>query len=217
MAAVALWGATLAPHSISLTVIFHLDLPVDIGGEFQILRDGIVDPVTGKAAQVHSERLGFPKRNRQQSGTSIMILDFDSNGEDLDSVGKQVVEGLLWNFWPRLMRDTPSHQRFKCMVEINGSRLSVPQPEEFPPLDLFSKAMRSLRSDEGIDLQQIFCRRPLKLLGNLAIERGLRTTRKPIVAKDSLFSGSLTSHCTYAPNRAGREIHERCTIPRRTT
>lgn len=149
--------------------------------------DGIVEPVTGKAAQVHSERLGFPKRNRQRSGTSIMILDFDANGEDLISVGKQVVEGLLWNFWPRLMRDTPSHQHFKCLVEVEGARLSVPQPEEFPPLDLFSKAMRALRSGEGNDLQQIFCRKPVKLLGNLAIERGLRTTRKPIVSTDSLF------------------------------
>ena len=43
--------------------------------------DGIVDPVTGKEAKDLASDLGFPKRSGDRSGTSIMILDFDTNGE----------------------------------------------------------------------------------------------------------------------------------------
>ena len=69
--------------------------------------DGVVDPATGSAAKDLALNLGFPERSGDQSGTSIMILDFDANDEDLDLVGSRVVEGLLWNFWPRMMRDCP--------------------------------------------------------------------------------------------------------------
>ena len=149
--------------------------------------DGVVDPVTGKVAKVLASGLGFPKRNRERCGTSIMVLDFDMNDEDLDTVGRRVVEGLLWNFWPRMMRDTPTDRRFKCHVEVDGSRLSIPFPEDFPPLDLFSKAMLAVRSGTGNDVRAISAQRPAKLLGSLAIERGVRTPRRPVVGEDSLF------------------------------
>ena len=149
--------------------------------------DGVVDPVTGKAAKDLASGLGFPKRNRERCGTSIMVLDFDTNDEDLDTVGRRVVEGLLWNFWPRMMRDTPPQQRFKCHVEVDGLWFSIPFPEDFPPLDLFSKAMRAVRSGTGNDVRSISSQRPAKSLGTLAIERGMRTPRRPIVGEDSLF------------------------------
>ena len=86
-----------------------------------------------------------------------------------------------------MMRDTPLHQRFKCRVEIDGSRLSIPSPEDFPPLDLFSKAMRAVRSGTGNDVKSIASQKPAKVLGTLAIEPGLRTPRRPIVGEGSLF------------------------------
>ena len=149
--------------------------------------DGVVDPVTGSDAKDLALNLGFPERSRDRSGTSIMILDFDSNDEDLDLVGSRVVEGLLWNFWPRMMRDCPPERRFNCRVEVDGSPLSIPLPEDFPPLDLFSKAMRGIRGGAGSDVKEIRSQRPAKLLGNLAIERGLRAQRRPLVADGSLF------------------------------
>ena len=96
-----------------------------------------------------------------------MVLDFDTNDEDLDTVGRRVVEGLLWNFWPRMMRDTPPQQRFKCHVEVDGLWFSIPFPEDFPPLDLFSKAMRAVRSGTGNDVRSISSQRPAQVARNV--------------------------------------------------
>lgn len=152
------------------------------------LQDGIVDPATGVAAKTLASDLGFPERSNDRSGTSIMILDFDTTDEELPTIGNRVVEGLLWSFWPRLMRDTPVHQRFACRVEVDGVRVSIPYPEDFPPLDLFTKAMRAVRSESGNDVRDIYCKNPIKALGRLAIEKGLRTPRRRLVEDNrSLF------------------------------
>lgn len=152
--------------------------------------DGIVDPVTGGGARVLASELGFPVRGPRQSGTSVMILDFDTDGDDLDVVGNRVVEGLLWNFWPRMMRDTPADKRFTCRVEVDGASLTIPAPEDFPPLDLFSKAMRAIRAGTGNDVRPISSQRPRKRLGTLAMEKGLRAPRRRLVGEDTLFPAS---------------------------
>lgn len=149
--------------------------------------DGIVDPMTGDAAQHLASALGFPERGNNRSGTSIMILDFEMEDDDLSVIGNKVVEALLWNFWPRMMQDSPPDRRFECQVEVDGSPLPIPSPEDFAPLDLFSKAMRAARRGTGNDVRRISSQRPEKVLGNLAIERGLRTPRRPLVADVSLF------------------------------
>ena len=152
--------------------------------------DGIADPVIGDTASALASELGFPERGTGRSGTSIMILDFDADREELEVVANRIVEGLLWNFWPRMMRDTPTEKCFACRVEVNGVPLPIPSPEEFPPLDLFSKAMRAVRTGAGNDVRRISSQRPAKILGALAIERGLRTARRPLVEEGSLFPAS---------------------------
>ena len=155
--------------------------------------DNIVDPVTGEGARALAAELGLPGRDADRSGTSVMILDFETDGDDLNDVGNRVVEGLLWNFWPRMMRDTPANKRFTCRVEVAGSPVKIPAPEDFPPLDLFTKAMRAVRTGSGNDVRPISSLRPKKQLGTLAMERGLRTPRRPLVGEGSLFPAS-SSH-----------------------
>ena len=157
-------------------------------------KDEIMDPVTGYDAQALASALGLPARGRARSGTSVMILDFETNGDDLKEVGNRVVEGLLWNFWPRMMRDTPPNKRFACSVEVDGSSVAIPAPEDFPSLELFSKAMRAVRTGSGNDVRPIRSLKPKRRLGTLAIEEGLRTPRRPLVEeKSSLFPAS-SSH-----------------------
>ena len=156
--------------------------------------DRIVDPVTGQGAQALASALGLPARSGNRSGTSVMILDFETDGDDLEVVGSRVVEGLLWNFWPRMMRDAPEDKRFTCRVEVSGSSLTIPPPESFPDLCLFSKAMRAVRAGTGNDVRPISSKRPRKRLGTLAIEWGFRTPRRPLVEEESSLFPASSSH-----------------------
>ena len=149
--------------------------------------DSIVDPVVGEEAEQLASALGFLPRGDGRTGTSIMILDFNNESEDLETVGHRIVESLLWNFWPRMMRDTPAGRRFNCVVEVNGISIEIPSPEEFSPLHLFVKAMLAAKNDSGDAVYKIASQRPRKHLGVLALEKGLNTPRRPLVGEDSIF------------------------------
>lgn len=148
--------------------------------------DGVADPATGRLAGDIAQAMGMPERSTKP-GTSIMILDLETEGDDLNTVGRRIIEGLLWSFWPRMMLDAPPAKKFSCTVMVSDEELAIPAPEEFPPLDLYCKAMRAARSGTGSDVRAIASQRPIKHLGTLAIEKGLRTPRRPLVEEGSLF------------------------------
>ena len=62
--------------------VFNAGTPADTGGVFTDAKDGIVEPVVGEAAIELASELGFPERSENRSGTSIMIVDFETGGED---------------------------------------------------------------------------------------------------------------------------------------
>jgi hypothetical protein len=148
--------------------------------------DGIADPALNDFAEELASGIGFPERGPRQTGTSIMMIDFHTDDDDLVSIGNRIVEGLLWSFWPRMMRDTPESKRFNCRVFAGHEELEIPCPENFPPLELFCDAMRMARSGQGNGFRAIASQRPTKHLGNLAIRTGLRAARRRLT-EESLF------------------------------
>jgi hypothetical protein len=72
---------------------------------------------------------------------------------------------------------------------VGDEELPLPEPEEFPPLDLYCHAMQVARRGEGDGLRSIASQRPVKHLGNLAIRTGLRAQRRRLT-DDSLFNTS---------------------------
>jgi hypothetical protein len=153
--------------------------------------DGIADPVSGAEAALIADELGLPERTEGQFGTTIQILGFKIEEDDMHAVGGRVIETLIWNFWPRMMSDLPESRRFVCRVEVEGVELPVPGPELFAPIDLMCKAMRAARTQTGNDVRDIHLNRPSRHLGTLAIERGLRSPRRPLVEIDSLVPDAL--------------------------
>lgn len=145
--------------------------------------DGVVDPILDAEAAETARLIGFPERPNGQSGTSIMILDFDTEDQPPDMIGLKIVETLLWNFWPRMLNDTPPEKRFSCRIEVNGKTFAIPSPEEIAPIHLFVKALRR----SATDVCKIVCRRPQKHLGNLSIERGLKAPRQRVPEWESVF------------------------------
>jgi hypothetical protein len=148
--------------------------------------DGIADPVTGPSADILADALGFPDRGQRGSGTSIMIVGFQP-GEDLETAANRIVESLLWNFWPRMMTEVQDSRRFKCTVMLEDSVIPVPMPEDLAPFDLLCKAMKAARRGTGNDVRRIESHRPQKFLGTLALEKGLKSPRRHLVASESLL------------------------------
>jgi len=134
---------------------------------------GHVDPVRGGEAEELADLLGLPERSPDRFGTSVMIL-----GPRLSSQAarEELVEAVLWNFWPRMTRDTQRDRRLAVRVEVDGDQLSIPSPEDYPPLDLFSAALKDVRAG-GEGSEVIRCGRPKQDLGRLAIRHGLRGER----------------------------------------
>ena len=149
--------------------------------------DEYVDPVEGDDAAEIADALGFPKRSPERSGTSIMILDPLFVDEDRERAINLIEEALLWFFWPRLLKSTPESRKMHFRIFVDGEERTLPQPEDFPPLDLFARAMKILRSDPpGGDTVRSF--RPKRDLGRLSFARGLRADRvAPAGREGSLF------------------------------
>ena len=137
--------------------------------------EGGVDPVEGPDAASIAESLGMPERDRSGTGTTIMIL-CPQIDNDCD-LGLELIETVLWNFWPRMCNTTPAERKLSIRIEVDGTELTLPAPEQFPPLDLFASALNDARS--GKDCSLISSQRPQMELGQLAIRKGLCTSRHP--------------------------------------
>ncbi|WP_163560518.1 hypothetical protein [Halomonas sp. NO4] len=138
---------------------------------------GSVDPVRGDSAVELAGRLGLPQRDEADSGTSVMILDpqFDDD-EDDQAICDDLVETLLWNFWPRMIASTLDERRLNVTIEIEGRTHPVPRPEDFPPLDLYASALEQIRHSPE-QAEAIRCGKPKANLGRLAFSKGLRGER----------------------------------------
>ena len=149
--------------------------------------DTSVEPAIDGSAAGFADSIGLPVRNESQTGTSILVVDPLLGRNDLRSSVDDIVETVLWNFWPRMVASTPVGRKLNVHVELEGERIPVPAPEDFPPLDLFAAAIRDHR-ESGPDLKPVSCGNPKKLLGNIAVRNGLRAERRgPAVREDSLI------------------------------
>lgn len=149
-----------------------------------------VDPVEGPDADELAADLGLPQRNSFRTGTTIMILA-PHFGESTDVAG-DLLESVLWNFWPRMTQDTARDRKLTVNLTVDGETVRVPPPEEFPPLDLFADALKKARSGEGV--KEIKSQRPARFLGNLSIRKGLKADRHPVALRSGTSMPQQASH-----------------------
>jgi len=144
----------------------------------------LVEPLRGEGARQIAERIGLPLRTDDDSGTSILIPAPRLADESLEDAARRTIEGLLWNFWPRMMKSTPPSKRIQFEVEADRKQITVPEPENHPPLDLFCRAMDHIRNASD-EMETIRSQRPKQDLGSLSISKGVRASRIPLVSDDS--------------------------------
>ena len=203
----------------------HRLIASHIGESFSSAQGGVLRPYTGRhwwgvrshdgtghfleplfdiAARELAAALGMPVRTATESGTTIMILDFDLEGIPVETVGWRLVETLLWNFWPRMLDTTPAERRLDCRVEVNGRSLTVPEPEQTAPLNLFAKAMTAARIGAGETI-----RSPAPQEGSRDARHRKSTcwaTRDAGDSEGHLVPEAVSAHRAHASGRTGSEV-----------
>lgn len=159
------------------------------GGTF---RDQNLEPAEGRHAEEIADAIGLPPRPSSLTGTTIMIVDPMFESDSNDDIADELLEAVLWNFWPRMVDSTPADRLLKVRLTIDGKEVPVPRPEEFPPLDLFAVALERQRGGE--DRTEIWCGNPKKLLGHLVIRSGATGRRVGAAARHDSPIPAQTSH-----------------------
>ncbi|MBP2486013.1 hypothetical protein JOH50_001740 [Rhizobium leguminosarum] len=144
--------------------------------------DGGVEPLEGLEAVELSQTLGLPSRNESRTGTTIAIVaPHVERGEDLRA---ELVESILWNFWPRMCGFTPEERKINVRLEFEGEQVEIPAPEDYPPLDLYAAALRNVRGKGKGEVTTIRGGKPVADLGSLSIVRGLRAPRNYMALRE---------------------------------
>jgi hypothetical protein len=146
--------------------------------------DGVVDPVTGRSADVLAEGLGLPAFDGDQTGTTIAVLAPRLDTDEVSAVRKRVEAALLWSFWPKMLHTPHRPPSMKFKFSWEGKSYSIEAPTNLTPLIGYVQAMENLKAvrdgtrkpHEG-EVYEIRSQRPRKLLGHLSLVRFIRDGR----------------------------------------
>ena len=158
--------------------------------------DPVADPAENSQAAALADGIGFLPRSPERLGTSIMIVDpifLGPNGQEPETVMGMIAESLLWYFWPRLMEDCDPQKKINIHLELDGQHFPLPAPEAFPPLDNFTAAMREVRSGNS-GAEEVRSQKPKKLLGHMAVRKGIKSPRTHLVPKKESIIPETSSH-----------------------
>lgn len=139
--------------------------------------EDVVDPVSGRSAVRLRRTLGLPDRGADATGTTLVVLNPNLEERSLEAVAAEIQEAILWYLWPKMLPGEHGERSMIIEVEVNGDRLPLPDPEAFPPLELFVEAYRAVKAG-GPNLVEIASERPIKHLGFCSIRRGYRRPRR---------------------------------------
>ena len=185
--------------------------------------DATVDPVRDHEARELAEVLGFPSRQsgRTGHGTSMMVLapifmpverpESDPYGQlhllsDEDVLMRAVEEHVLWNFWPRMVRDALPEERLQVHFWRERGWQESARPEDMPPLHLMARALelasgKSEQTGPDEEVHDIRSKRPSRHLGRFAFVEGAWKPRGYLVprvlagAADSDFRSPFPERC----------------------
>lgn len=159
--------------------------------------DGFVDPALGAEADQYAASIGLPIFEAGASGTTIAILDprFTGDRNPRDAMNL-IIESLLWNFWPKLIATDGGRPAIRLRVQLEDEALHIPDPQDFPPLDGFVKALEHLDDfSAGRTLRFGTEPEPItwhgKTVGVLSLVRTHRRRRGRLAPKSDLPIGGI--------------------------
>jgi hypothetical protein len=157
-----------------------------------------IEPAVGELAEELGEAVFATPFDRNDTGTSILILDPELGGESPEKNMALLVDAVVRNLWPKLLVDQTGRSRMNITVQLNGSPIDLPRIEHHPVLSGYAQCLLAVRAVQaGADLaalpwkypvsvQEIWLKRPRKLLGHLGL------TRYPFSSRTGFPSHAIT-------------------------
>lgn len=134
---------------------------------------GGVEPLTGTSAEAFSDGLGMPRRDRNSSGTSILIPWPASDGTDASRIdGQRIWDAILCHLWPKLVSKT-GPLAMQVSVEDDGKVVAAPDVHQHRVYGMFASALLVARDRSGATgARSIALQRPSVVTGHLGLEIG---------------------------------------------
>lgn len=142
-----------------------------------------VEPAVGELAKELGEAVFAERFDGAATGTSILILDPQLGGDSPEENVELLAEAVVWNLWPKLLANQSSRSRMNISVQLNGEPILLPSIEQHPWLSGHAQCLLAVRAVQAgsdlqdlhfrypVQIQEIWCKRPEKLLGHLALAR----------------------------------------------
>jgi hypothetical protein len=141
-------------------------------------KDGnVVEPLTGREAVDAAKAIGMPTFEKEESGTTILMLLPDFEGRTPEEALRFIGEAILRTYWPKMVDATRGTGSMMFQLSWNGGRIPMPRPQDVPPLSAYVKAFANLQAKlankplphAGGWLQPIESQRPARTLGTLSL------------------------------------------------
>jgi hypothetical protein len=163
-----------------------------------ILSEGRVEPAVGDLAEELGEAVFATRFDGDATGTSILILDPQLGGDSPEKNVELLAGAVVWNLWPKLLAEQSGRSRMNISVQLNGTPIALPSIEHHPVLSGHAQCLLAVRAAQvgsdpaalplkyPVKVEEIWLKRPLKLLGHLAL------TRYPVPPRTNLPSHTIT-------------------------
>lgn len=136
----------------------------------------VVEPLTGRDADVLGAALGLPSFEGDELGTTVAVLDPQLDGRSPSAAMGHLAEATLWHFWPKMLPESTGRPAMLFRIADDGNDVPVPDPRTIPPLNGFAEAMDAVRGRSrthsiALDtaILPIYSQRPAADLGSLAL------------------------------------------------
>lgn len=133
----------------------------------------IVEPLVDEDAEEAVRKLGLKPFGVDETGTTVVIIDpkldeLDPDLKDLQEseVAAYLADTIAWQLWPKMIAGEENAESMRFSVCHDGAEVSVPNPREIRPLNLFVNAYEMMTGPNAI---KVACGKPKKLLGSLGL------------------------------------------------
>jgi hypothetical protein len=139
----------------------------------------VVDPLIGREAYDAARALGLPPFEKDETGTTILIVMPDFDGRAPEDALRFIGSAILRSFWPKMVDGVRSAPTMAFELSWNHSKIAMPRPQDVPPLDGFIKAFANLQAHRAgkkiphppASLHEVTSQKPIKRLGTLSLVR----------------------------------------------